>query len=457
MVRPGFGIEAGRAAPAGVPGLPTASMSIARSWLERSRAHWDRGDADGALACCRSALALEPDNVDALAAIGTLTWLQGDSAAAEAIWLRALALDPRHAGLALNMATLRNENGDLEASLAWVARAEAVRPRDPEVVWRKSLLQLAMGDYTSGWQNHEAGLGQPAIRGPAPGFRTPAWRGEPCGRLLIWHEQGLGDSLQFVRYAELCKQRVQRVQVLCPAELVSILKSCPFVDDASESVGVGDFDRHVSMMSLPHVFGTSLSTVPARIPYLFADPARSARWAARIATPGLAVGLVWSGKVRTSQLRFRILDRSRSMSFADLAPLLSTPGVAFYSLQKGPAAAEARTGAMPDTCVGAAKSSTVMDLMDEVHDFADTAAIIEHLDLVISVDTSVVHLAGAMGKPVWVMSRLDACWRWLRNQPTSPWYPTARVFGQSVRGDWTGVVAQVAAELAALARTQGTP
>ena len=147
----------------------------------------------------------------------------------------------------------------------------------------------------------------------------------------------------------------------------------------------------------------------------------------------LRVGLVWAGRFRADHPRFRIIDRARSVTLQALKPLLEQDGIDFYSLQKGDAAIEAR--------------DRVVDFMAEVRDFADTAAIVANLDLVISVDTSVVHLAGAMGKPVWVLSRADACWRWLRNRPDSPWYPTARIFGQPAPGDWDSVIAKVAAEL----------
>ncbi len=416
----------------------------ARRHDERSARHWNAGDLDAASAAAEEALRLDPANVDALAHSGTLRWLQGDRAAARRLYLEAHARAPGHIGVLLNLATLDGEAGDVEASMAWIERAEALRPDDRRVVWRKSLLELALGDYANGWRHYEAGLFDASIRGLGPGFAAPPWDGGPCDRLLLWHEQGFGDTIQFVRYAERCRERAKRVVVLCPRELTALLRGCPFVDDAVDAIGVDDFDRHVPLMSLPHRFGTTLDTVPAPVPYLFADPARRARCAGRSPDDALQVGLVWAGGERR-EARFRLLDAGRNLSLRAMRPLLDVAdvaGVAFLSLQTGAARGEIDDARIVDAMVG-------------VTDFADTAAVVDGLDLVITVDTAVAHLAGAMGKPVWILSRLDACWRWLRNRSDSPWYPTARVFGQPSQGDWHDVVERVARELAALAAKRG--
>jgi hypothetical protein len=407
---------------------------VSKKWVDRACDHWEAGDIEGALACCREALASDPANVDALANTGTLLLLKGDAEGAEKLYLEAHAIAPRHIGVLLNIAGLRHEVADLPASLDWIKKAESIRPNDPDVLWRKALIELALGDYAAGWKHYEVGLGREWIRGKGPGFATPPWDGSKCDRLLLWHEQGLGDTLQFVRYAKLCRERARKVLVLCPKELIAILESCPYVDGAVGSVGGDDFDRHISIMSLPHLFGTTLDTIPTPIPYLFADPARASAWAPRVRGDRLKVGLVWAGNFRTKQLKSMAIDRSRSLPLTAMQPWLDLDGVDFYSLQKGEAGKEAR-------------GRRIADFMDEVSDFADTAAIVQHLDLVISVDTSVVHLAGAMGKPVWVLSRLDACWRWLRNRLDSPWYPGAKVFGQQARGDWSDVIDAVTNEL----------
>ena len=384
--------------------------------------------------CCGQALELDPFNIDALANAGTLLWFGGNGEEAQRLYLRAHELDPAHVGVMLNLAALRNEADDLDGAFQWLNRASAQSPDNPDVVWRKGLLELAKGDYANGWKHYEAGLNSQAMRGMGPGFRTAPWKGDRCDRLVIWHEQGFGDTIQFVRYAKLCKERAARVCVLCPGELIALLKSCSFVDDATEAVDAGDFDQQISIMSLPHLFGTTLETVPAFIPYLFADDALAAKWAPRMHGDTFKVGLVWAANFRRSQPRFRGIDQRRSVSLQAMRPIWELPRVDFYSLQKGEPAREA-------------KGSNIHDFMDEIADFAETAALIKNLDLVISVDTSVAHLAGALGKPVWVLSRFDACWRWLRNRPDSPWYPAARVFGQPAPGDWTSVIAKITHEL----------
>lgn len=215
-----------------------------------------------------------------------------------------------------------------------------------------------------------------------------------------------------------------------------------------------EFELHSPMMSLPMVFGTRVETIPGAVPYLHADSAKAARWRERLESEmwrqgqrnNLKVGLVWAGGVRAYQLNADRIDRRRSLLLSQLAPLAKVPGVVFVSLQKGVPAAQAQ--ASPE-------GMTLLDWNDELRDFADTAALVQCLDLVICVDTAVAHLAGALGKPVWLLNRFDTCWRWLLEREDSPWYPTMRVFRQPKFGDWPSVIAQVRETLAALASTVG--
>jgi len=195
------------------------------------------------------------------------------------------------------------------------------------------------------------------------------------------------------------------------------------------------FDAWVPMMSLPLAFGTTLATIPASIPYLHADAERSRSWGRRLAAlPGRKIGLVWAGSPFSRQPRAQAMDRRRSMGLEQYAPLAAMSGLCLISLQKGDAATQARTPPL---------GMVLHDWAAELDDYADTAALVDALDLVISVDTSVVHLAGALGKPVWVLNRYDQCWRWLRGRTDSPWYPTARLFRQQSAGDWPGVIRDV--------------
>jgi hypothetical protein len=202
------------------------------------------------------------------------------------------------------------------------------------------------------------------------------------------------------------------------------------------------------MMSLPLAVGTTLETIPSDVPYLRADAGAAAVWRNRLAAlPGVRIGLVWAGNPRSFNPTAAEVDRRRSIAMARFAPLAAVPGVVLISLQKDAAAAQART---PPA------GMVIHDWTDELGDFADTAALIEALDLVIGVDTSVVHLAGALGKPVWILNRHDACWRWLRGRADTPWYPTARLFRQRRAGDWDTVIAEVCqawADLSPLARS----
>jgi hypothetical protein len=202
-----------------------------------------------------------------------------------------------------------------------------------------------------------------------------------------------------------------------------------------ETAHDGDFEEYTYTMSLPHIFGTTLESVPAPIPYLSPSPEALSAWTPKFeGVKGLRVGIVWAGNPRKQEIRFRVIDAKRSIGLDCLAPLLDMP-VNFYSLQKG------------ETEADAAKYPQIVNFMPDINDFDDTAAIIANLDLVISVDTSVVHLAGAMGKPVWLLSRKDACWRWLQNREDSPWYPSVRVYGQTEIGDWDSVIERVKQDL----------
>jgi len=353
---------------------------------------------------------------------------------------KALQLKPDSADALINYGTLMLDLNRHEDALERYDAALKIKPTSSDAQWSKAITLLALGDYEEGWRLHEAGFGNPRARGIIP-YKTPTWHGESLEgkRLLLWPEQGLGDSLQFIRYAELCKQRGAAVISLCPAPLTRLFKTCPFIDEVTEGpVADSAYDYQISLMSLPHVFGTRLETIPSG-PYLLVDEATRTKWAPRFAEKRKPrVGLVWSGSPREHQHNAHMIDKRRSMSLAMLKPLFDFGGIDFYNLQLGKAREQIAECGLQDR---------IIDYMGDVRDFLDTAGIVENLDLVISVDTSVVHLAGGLGKPVWVLSRFDACWRWLRNRETSPWYPSARVFGQDAPGAWQPVVDAVTAAL----------
>jgi len=402
------------------------------------------GDFEAALDCYTKALQMRPNLIEARANMGTTLWRMGRNAEAREVLERALQMEPGHAGAISNLGVILYGSGKTGEALEHFNRALVLSPKRQRALFGKSMALLALGEYREGWNLYEAGLGHHYLRGVNQFAAVKPWDGKPAPHkhLLIWHEQGLGDSLQFIRYAELCRQRVSKISVLCQKPLVRLFKSLPFIDDAFDAPqeGRSHFDEHISMMSLPHVFDTVLETVPATVPYLRVDPEIQAKWAPKFAgITGMKIGLVWAGGSHEGVVNAALMDKQRSVGLERMKPWLDLQGARFYSLQKDkPAEQIAALGLV----------ERITDFMGDVTDMADTAAIIQNLDLVIAVDTSVAHLAGGLGKPVWILSRYNADWRWLQNRPTNPWYPTARIFGQPAMGDWDSVIAEVGRELA---------
>ena len=317
--------------------------------------------------------------------------------------------------------------GDLAAAEVCFDTALALNPGDPVAEFSRGTCLLAGGRWREGFQGFAARRRFPdAVAAPAG---LPETRGDER-RLLLWNDQGLGDAIQFFRYVPLLRQSGHETVLVLPAALTRLARSMPGIGPVlTQGDALPPLDAHLPMMDMPVLLG--LDEIPAGVPYLTADPRAAAEWRGRFAAlPGLKVGLVWAGELRVSRFQITEMDRRRRVAPGDFAPLLAVPGASFVSLQFG-------AEPLPGT----------LGAMDEVTDFADTAAIIEALDLVITVDTSVAHLAGALGKPVWVLSRHDGCWRWMRGRADSPWYPAARVFRQTVPGDWAAVIAEVAASL----------
>lgn len=295
---------------------------------------------------------------------------------------------------------------------------------DPFVKMCLGQMLLLHGDY-------RRGLPLAEYR-PQPDLRAVRWRGQPLAgeTVLIRGEQGFGDNIQFVRYAAPLATRGARVVVGSPAGLGALLATAPGVSCVVEpGQGLAPPDFEVPMMSLPHIFGTTLRTIPAPIPYLTADPGLVAAWRDRLSSyPGLKVGLVWGGNPAAPY------DSRRSPGLAPYLALLDVPGVTFFSLQKGPPAAQME---------GARLATNFVDLGPELVDFSQTAAAMESLDLIISSCTSPAHLAGALGRPVWVVLASFPDWRWLLERDDSPWYPSARLFRAAHGEDWGRVLGRV--------------
>jgi tetratricopeptide (TPR) repeat protein len=392
---------------------------------------------DDALASYDAALRLRPDYPEALS--NRATTLQALDRLEEAVagCDRALALRPDFIEALNNRASVLQELARFEESLSTYDHLAAIAPDYAEAQMNRALLLLLTGDFARGWPAYEWRRKLPSFA--ERGFAQPEWSGQDIAgkRLLLHAEQGFGDTIQFVRYAALAARRGADVIVEVQPQLTPLLGGLFGVEVIAASRDeLPPFDLHCPLLSLPHLFATTPATIPAGIPYIAAPADRIDAWASRLPAGGMRVGLAWSGH------RDNVRDHERSIPFARLAPLFDIPGTRFVSLQKDLRASDAEDFRQ---CGG------VTDLSAELRDFADTAAVIAQLDLVISVDTSVAHLAGAMGKPFWLMLPRVPDFRWQLDRTTSPWYPTARLFRKGHADIWDAVIAGVATELARLA------
>ena len=395
-----------------------------------------------ALDSLERALALQPGFADAHSNRGNVLQDLDRHEEAVASYNQALELQPYHLDALVNRGVALRALGRHAAALASYDAALALRPEHITARTNRSLCLLQTGDFTQGWIEHEWRLRMPAFAPTATRFADPPWRGSEslAGKTILLHaEQGFGDTLQFCRYAPLVAARGAHVVLEVGRPLARLLAT---LDGVAQVIVGGDkmppIDSHCPLLSLPLAFGTTLDTVPPPAA-LRPDPIQVAYWQQRLATiPGRRVGLVWEGSSLKRHPEGRAADRRRSMTLGQFMPLGTLPGNTFVSLQVGDAAAQT---AAPSPGLA------VHDFTAELTDFADTAALISGLDLVITVDTAVAHLAGTLGKPVWILTQFDADWRWLLHRDDSPWYPSARLFRQSSFGDWPGVIAEVAAAL----------
>jgi tetratricopeptide (TPR) repeat protein len=396
----------------------------------------DRQDFAAAAACFRAAIALAPADPAAYINLADALTEQGQLEDAEAACRHALRLAPDLAEAHTNLGVALRRQGRLADATASYRRALELSPGLGQDHFNLAVALLAQGDMASGWAEYEWRWRTRQMRADWRQFNQPQWRGEPAeGKILLLHaEQGFGDTLQFCRYARLAAARGLRVVLEVQPPLRRLMQSLAGVEHiCSRGEPLPDFDLHAPLLSLPGALGTTVETIPAEVPYLHAAPEAAAAWRARLGALGEDpfVGLVWAGNARLHSPAQAAVDRRRSIPPALLAPLAAVPGINFISLQKD----------------GPAPGFPLFDPMQEMQDFADTAALVANLDLVISVDTAVAHLAGALGKPVWLLNRLDACWRWLAGRRDSPWYPAMRLYNQPRPGDWPAVIAEAAADL----------
>ena len=392
---------------------------------------------DDAEARCRRAIALNPRSVKAHFTLATILQQLDrlDAAVAEFEWVAAA--QPTMAPAQYSLGRAYQDQGQAAEAIACYRRAVAINPDHADAHWNAALQHLALGEYDAGWTQYEWRWRREGY--PAQRFAERSWDGGSLtGRtILLSAEQGFGDTFQFIRYAALVKKKGGTVIVECQPQLKQALAYTPGID---RLVGQGDvlpsFDRHAAMLSLPRLLGTSLESVPADIPYIRPDPMRVAIWRGQMRRgSGFNVGLLWRGNPANSD------DRKHSLACSQVAALCATPGTNWFSLQVDVTAPEIEI---------LSRHKTVRDRGLELGDWADTAALIAMLDLVITVDSAVAHLAGAMGKLVWVMLSAVPHWCWLRDRPDTPWYPTARLFRQTRQGEWDGVLGAVENQLRAM-------
>jgi tetratricopeptide (TPR) repeat protein len=399
-----------------------------------------------AVAFLRQAVRLRPQAAEGHNNLGLALAELGRFAAAEACYEAALRLNPKYAEAHANLANAYKEQGRSEEALACYQLALWLDPASASARYNRSLAMLQAGDYRQGWQEYEWRWRRPSM--PPRPFRQPRWDGGSLeGRtILLYCEQGMGDTLQFIRYAPLVKARGGTVLVECPGSLLPLLSTCLGIDRlVAEGEPLPDFDVQAPLLSLPGLLGTTLDSVPAPIPYLSADEQRVERRRSVVGDlPGFKVGIAWQGNPRHQW------DRHRSFPLACLTPLAAVEGVRLVGLQKGPGSEQVRA---------LAGRFAVLELGEDFDSgggaFLDTAAVMKHLDLVVTADTAAAHLAGALGVPVWVALSRIADWRWLRGREETPWYPTMRLFRQQELGDWAEVVSRMAAQLRHLVGGRG--
>jgi tetratricopeptide (TPR) repeat protein len=436
------------------PCLPEAHNNL-------GNAQRKKGDLTGALDSYRRALQLKPDHAAAHSNLGRALREMGEPEQAIAAYDRAIALLPGDPEPLCDMAIALHDLGRYDEALALCRRALEIAPDYPSSHWAHGLLLLRTGQFLEGWREYEWRWKCDYFPSARWSFPQPQWDGSPlAGRTILFHaEQGFGDTLHFIRYVCLVAQRLAagdtgKLILQCQPQLKELFGCLPGISQfLTPDDPLPSFDVHLPLMSFPYIFGTTVETIPANVPYLHPDPHKAALWRDRLAAsdgapPGTRrVGLVWHGNVLHRN------DRHRSMTLSALAPLSAVPGICFHSLQIGSAAAEIHQLAEAAGGVGGSGGGRVLDHANDLHSFSDTAAVIANLDLVIAVDTAVAHLAAAMGKPTWVMLSLPAEWRWLLYRDDSPWYPTVRLFRQTRADDWPPVVASVRDALTTFAQS----
>ncbi|ODS33871.1 MAG: peptidase [Candidatus Scalindua rubra] len=420
----------------------TLKPDYAMAHCNLGSAFQELGRLDEAITSYRKAITLNPDYVVAHSNLGSALQELGRLDEAITSYRKAIRLKPDYAMAHCNLGSALQELSKIEEAIESYNRAIVLKPDEAIAHKNKSIALLLIENFKEGWPEYEWRLRTKdhSLRD----FQKPKWDGAPLnGKFILVHaEQGFGDTIQFVRYLPMVKSQGGHVIFECRQNLFRLLKNCAGIDKIIENISTNEpsvqFDIHIPLLSLPGIFGTTLDSIPSDVPYITVDSRLVEQWRIRLEHDNnFKIGIVWAGNPTFKNYH------NRSCSLADFAILSEIPGLSFYSLQKGPASVE--TNNPPE-------GMKIINLENELNDFADTAAVIDNLDLIISTDTAVVHLAGAIGKPVWTLLHSAPDWRWLLNRDDSPWYPRPNglagragmcLFRQSKLNDWSGVFEQV--------------
>jgi len=406
----------------------------------------ERGSLGEAEALLRQALDIDIDYANAWNYLGMIRDAQEEPIAAEACYRRAVELNPRFAVALVNLGSVLMGREKFEEAIKQYDSAVALAPGLGAAHWNRAMALFMIGNYgPRAWSDYDWRWRVPELlRNAEVRILDRRWRGESvAGKTVLLHsEQGIGDTFQFARYVPLVAQRGARVVLAVQPATIPVLSQLPGIERIMSIADVlPPYDWNATLPDLPGLFGTTLDTVPARQGYLRADPPRAARWQARLAGEARPkIGLVWAGNPRHRQ------DRFRSIALGALAPLLERRDVAWFSLQVGERAAD---------IAAAGLTGRIANLAPDLKDFADTAAALSALDLTICVDTAVLHLAGALGRPAWLMLPRVVDWRWMMERDDTPWYASVQLFRQSTQGDWAPVVVQIGAALQSVLASRG--
>ena len=389
-----------------------------------------------AAACFRRSLSIRADNSAVLSNLGNVLWQMLRFEEAAAAFKRALELEPTRPETLHNLGLLLHSMGDYPRAVDCFEKSLASKDGNVDVLWDRSLTRLVMGDFDRGWPEYE--VRWRLKQNPPRRFPFPLWEGQEnrTVSLLVHHEQGLGDTIQFCRYLPMVAPRVGRLVFECQAELARLMTCIPGVAEVIPSGRpTPACDYHVPLLNLPRFLRTNFDNIPAEIPYLQPPSGIMTPTIHRPHGTKLAVGIVWAGKPSHNN------DKNRSTTLERFLCLADLPGVALYSLQKGLRTADIQT-------LGA--QALVTDIGSRLSDFAETALLLAQLDLIVAVDTAVVHLAGALGIPTFVVIPYTPDWRWLRGRDDTPWYPTLRLFRQPQPREWDSVFDRVRSAVQAL-------